>query len=205
MSVLDDEEILIKKTDDDLKFIAAQEKVMLRYVIPGFVRCVVASSETNSMLKKFHELYGVPHYESSFADRLRKTLEKSMFSLVPHKGRRVLSIDCRDLKKGDALGWIGGISKGDNDAIVVIENVTRIPEGDSALYDPKQYVEDILARSWKNDEISVGDYHIDRRNLTVILTCPPEDEEQLRAVCSMCSYAWVGDIEKKIESKLAEL
>ena len=40
----------------------------------------------------------------------------------------------------------------------------------------------------------IDDYHIDRRNLTVILTCPPEDEEQLRAICSMCSYTWVGDI-----------
>ena len=72
--------------------------------------------------------------------------------------------------------------------------VTRIPEGDPALYDPKQYVENILVRSWKNNDIYIDDYHIDRRNLTVILTCPPEDEDRLRAICSMCSYAWVGDI-----------
>lgn len=108
------------------------------------------------------------------------------------------------LKKGDALGWIRDFSKQDKDAIIVIENVTRIPEGDSALYDPRQYVENILVRSWKNNYIYIDDYHIDRRNLTVILTCPPEDEEQLRAICSMCSYAWVGDIEKKIENLMSE-
>ena len=114
----------------------------------------------------------------------------------------MLKKDCRELKKGDALGWIRDISiDDDKDAIIVIENVTRIPERDPALYDPKQYVENILVRSWKNIDVYIDDYHIDRRNLTIILTCPPEDEEQLRAICSMCSYAWVGDI----ENKLAEL
>ena len=113
--------------------------------------------------------------------------------------------DCRGLKKGDALGWIRDFSKEDKDAIIVIENVTQIPEGNPSLYDPKQYVENILVRSWKNEDVYIDDYHIDRRNLTVILTCPPEDEEKLRAICSMCSYAWVGDIEKMIEEKLVDL
>ena len=175
----------IEKIDRDVNSIVTFEKAMLTCVMPGTVKCVGAAPD--------------------FAGRLRSTLEKAKLSLVPHKGRKVIAKDCRGLKKGDALGWIRDFSKEDKDAIIVIENVTRIPEGDPTQYDPKQYVENILARSWKNDDIYIDDYHIDRRNLIVILTCPPEDEEQLRAICSICSYSWVGDIEKKIENKLAEL
>ena len=185
MSIFDIDDNINVKIDRDVNSIDRFEKAMLTCVMPGTVKCVGAAPD--------------------FVDRLRSTLEKAKLSLLPHKGRKVIPKDCRELKKGDALGWIRDISKDDKDVIVVLENVTQIPEGDPALYDPKQYVENILVRSWKNNDIYIDYYHIDRRNLTVILTCPPKDEEQLRAICSMCSYAWVGDIEEKIESKLAEL
>ena len=185
MSIFDIDDNINVKIYREVNSIETFEKAMLTCVMPGTVKCVVVSSD--------------------FADRLRQTLEKAKLSLVPHKGRKLVPKDCRGLKKGDALGWIRDFSKEDKDAIIVIENVTRIPEGDPDVYDPKQYVENILVRSWKNNDIYSDDYHIDRRNLTVILTCPPEDEEQLRAICSMCSYAWVGDIEKRVEEKLAQL
>lgn len=170
------------------------DKEWFRYLIPGTIKCAVFTPISNVLLDKLHEIYGVPRNEPSFATYLQKILDSATHSLQPFKNRKVVPKDCRGLKKGDALGWIRDFSKEDKDAIIVIENVTLIPEGDSALYDPKQYVEKILVRSWKNNDIDIDDYHIDRRNLTVILTCPPEDEEQLRAICSMCSYAWVGDI-----------
>lgn len=194
MSIFDVDYNIDVKIDRDVNSIDTFEKAMLTCVMPGTVKCVVAAPITNSFMDILHELYGVPLCDASFAGHLRETLEKSKLSLVPHKGRKVVSKDCRGLTKGDALGWIRDFSKEDKDAIIVIENVTKIPEGDPSQYDPKQYVENILARSWKNDDIYIGDYHINRRNLTVILTCPPEDEEQLRAICSICSYAWVGDI-----------
>ena len=200
-------------TDDNIekleKVVLTQvelEKEWFRYLIPGIVKCVVFTPISNVLLDKLHEIYGVPRNEPSFATYRHKILESATQSLLAFKNRKVLKKDCRELKKGDALGWIRDISiDDDKDAIIVIENVTRIPEGDSALYDSKQYVENILVRSWKNDDVYIDDYHIDRRNLTVILTCPPEDEGQLRAICSMCSYAWVGDVEKRVEEKLAQL
>ena len=185
MSIFDIDDNINVKIDRDVNSIDTFEKGMLTCVMPGTVKCVGAAPD--------------------FSDRLRNTLEKAKLSLLPHEGRKVIAKDCRGLKKGDALGWIRDFSKQDKDAIIVIENVTRIPEGDPALYDPKQYVENILVRSWKNNDIYINDYHIDRCNLTVILTCPPEDEEQLGAICSICSYAWVGDIEKRVEEKLAQL
>ena len=205
MSIFDIEDNIDIKIDRDVNIKKVFELFMLTCVMPGTVKCVVVAPKTNSILEKLHELYGVPLCDASFAGRLRETLKAAALGLLPHRGRKVIPKDCRGLKKGDALRWIRDISKDDKDAIVVFENVTQIPEGDPALYDPKQYVENILVRSWKNNDIYIDYYHIDRRNLTVILTCPPEDEEQLRAICSICSYAWVGDIEKKIESKLAEL
>ena len=193
MSIFDVDENIDVKIDRDVNSIDTFEKAMLTCVMPGTVKCVVAAPKTNSFMDIL-QLYGVPLCDASFAGHLRETLEKAKLSLVPHKGRKVVPKDCRGLTKGDALGWIRDFSKEDKDSIIVIENVTRIPEGDPALYDPKQYVENILVRSWKNNDIYIDGYHIDRRNLTVILTCPPEDEEQLRAICSICSYAWVGDI-----------
>lgn len=194
MSIMDVDDNIDVKIDRDVNSMQAFEQFMLMCVGRGTVKCVVAAPKTNSFLDILHELYGVPHNEPSFATYLQKILDSATHSLLPFKNRKVLPIDCRGLKKGDALGRIRDISKDDKDAIIVIENVTRIPEGEPALYDPKQYVENILVRSWKNNDIYIDDYHIDRRNLTVILTCPPEDEEQLRSICSMCSYAWVGNI-----------
>lgn len=184
-----DEKDQLDKLEDNVLFTVELEKRWLRYLLPGSVKCAVFTSIPNVLLVKLREIYGIEYDEPSFASHLQKILSSAQQSLLPHKGRKVIPKDCRGLKKGDALGWIREISKDDKDAIVVLENVTQIPEGDPALYDPKQYVENILVRSWKNNDIYIDDYHIDRRNLTVILTCPPEDEEQLRAICSICSYA----------------
>ena len=193
MSIFDTDDN-IEKLENVVLTQVELEKEWFRYLIPGTIKCAVFTPISNVLLDKLHEIYGVPRNEPSFATYLQKILDSATHSLQPFKNRKVLKKDCRELKKGDALGWIRDFSKEDKDAIIVFENVTRIPEGDPALYDPKQYVENILVRSWKNNDIDIDDCHIDRRNLTVILTCPPEDEEQLRAICSMCSYAWVGDI-----------
>ena len=193
MSIFDEKDQL-DKLEDNVFFTVELEERWLRYLLPGSVKCAVFTPIPNILLVKLREIYGIEYDEPSFASHLSKILSSAKHSLLPYKGRKVIPKDCRGLKKGDALGWIRDISKDDKDAIVVFENVTQIPEGDPALYDPKQYVDNILVRSWKNNDIYIDDYHIDRRNLTVILTCPPEDEEQLRAICSMCSYAWVGDI-----------
>ena len=162
--------------------------------MPDTVKCIIAASKRNCLLEKLEYTYRIKMHKPMLASYIKEAIDQASFCLKSHQGRRIVQLDCSDLRKGDALGWIRAISKEDNNAIIVIDNVTRIPEGDVALYDPKQFVENILVRSWKNNDIYIDDYHIDRRNLTVILTCPPEDEEQLRAICSISSYAWVGNI-----------
>ena len=190
-----DEEANFEKLDADVQFIATQEKMLLRCITPGFVKCVVFAPEVNIMLKKLHEVYGISINEISFATYIQAVLKDACHSLEAHKHRRVVSLDCRGLKKGDALGWMRTLSQDDDNLILVLENVTQIPEGDLSIYDDRQYLENLLLRSWKNDVVYFDDTQIDRRNLTVILTCPPEDQEKLMIECSACSYAWVGDID----------
>lgn len=182
----------------------AFEQLMLSCIMPGTVKCIIAASKRNCLLEKLKYIYRIKMHKPMLASYIKEAIDQASFCLKSHQGRRIVQLDCSDLRKGDALGWIRAISKEDNNAIIVIDNVTRIPEGDVALYDPKQFVENILVRSWKNNDIHIGDYHINRCNLTVILTSPPEDEEKLRLICSAYSYAWVGDIEKKIENLMSK-
>ena len=198
MSIFDENDQM-NKVEENVRLKVELEKECLRYLLSGTVNCAVYTPNPNGWLVKLQEIYGIAYNEPSFAAYLQKILSSATHSLLPHKDRKLIAKDCRGLKKGDALGWIRDISKDDKDAIVVLENVTQIPEGDPAIYDPKQYVENILVQSWKNDDVYVDEYHIDRRNLTVILTSPLEDEVDLRTICSTCSYSWCGDIVKRME------
>ena len=45
-----------------------------------------------------------------------------------------------------------------------------------------------------------GDFHIDRRKFSVILTCLPEDADILQRECGLCSYSWIGDFDEYIEN-----
>ena len=208
MGILDGFDTLSENADKYFENRIAIEHLLAKDLSCTFSAYGVIVEDNEDILReKISEAYSLNHnYTTSFAKRVGKIIMEAINpKLKEHQSRNIYSIDCRTLRKGDAYGWLSGIANASIDPIVIIENVTQIPDGNRAIYDDPNYVANLLLRSWKNDDIYFGDFHIDRRNLTVILTCPPEDEEQLRAICSICSYAWVGDIEKKIESKLAEL
>ena len=181
----------IEEVENVAKFEEAQEKVLLRCLAPGTVKCVVFAPNINVMLRKLRDIYGISINETSFATYIQGVLDKACHGLKSHKHRKVVSLDCKGLKKGDTLGWMKALSQDDDNLIVVLENVTQIPEGDLSVYDDRRYVENLLIRSWKNENIYFDDFQINRRNLTVILTCPLEDEQKLMKECSSCSYAWV--------------
>jgi hypothetical protein len=86
-----------------------------------------------------------------------------------------------------------------NKPILVIENVDQIPDGDRNIYDDPQYVENILVRSWKNELINIGDFYLDRREISVILTCSANNQTRLGNACRECSYPWCGDFEEWLE------
>lgn len=176
MSILDIDEIM-PNLDKHLKVEKIIAAGLLQY---GEVKCVVSKGDLdikNSIINRFSEVQ------------------------KEHKERDYLSLDCRGLRKGDACGWLKAISEGIengtlNKPILVIENVDQIPEGDSNIYDDPQYIVDILVRSWKNELINISDFYIDRRELTVILTCSPENQTLLGNACRICSYAWLGEFDE---------
>ena len=165
--------------------------------------CVIAENKEDVLMKKISEVWkhNLNYKKTSFAKRVENLIAKAINpKLKEHQSRNIYSIDCRTLRKGDAYGWLSGIANASIDPIVIIENVTQIPDGDRSIYDDPNYVANLLLRSWKNDDIYVDDLHIDRRKFTVILTCPPEDIDILQRECGLCSYSWIGDFEEYIEN-----
>ena len=144
------------------------------------------------------------YYERELADLYSKSLfrmgdvsciesdESIVVDLKKLTSSDIISVDCRLLRKGDAYGFLQSLSKCKTNPIVVIENVTQIPSG---MYcDDPVYVENILARSWKNESIYVGDICLNREDYSVILTAPCVDREKLMHIAGMCSYAYKGEI-----------
>ena len=129
--------------------------------------------------------------------------------LARHKGREVVSLDCKGLKKSDAYGWMSLLAKTVKQTpnlIVIIENIADIPS--DPLCDDPQYVLNLLGHSWKNEKIYFGDFSIDRSQLTVILTATPEQKEFVGQQFRTDGYSWCEDFDvelDKIEEQLSEL
>lgn len=203
MSILDPVDVQNERGDRIIEQIKEFEQTfaieLLQY---GDVSCFVTEEKTDVLVKKVAEAWNLKHLRwlTPFSERLKSEIDKFIFQ-TEHKERDYLSLDCRGLRKGDACDWLKAISEGIekgtlNKPILVIENVDQIPDGDRNIYDDPQYIEDILVRSWKNELINISDFYIDRRELTVILTCSPENQTLLGNACRICSYAWLGEFDE---------
>lgn len=203
MGILDDFDTLSEKADKYL-----ENRIAIEHILAKDLSCtfsaygVIVEDKEDVLTKKISEAYNLNlNYKTSFAKRVGEKIMKAINpKLKEQQSRNIYSIDCRTLRKGDAYGWLLGIANASIDPIVIIENVIQIPDGDRAIYDDPNYVANLLLRSWKNDDIYVGDLHIDRRKFTVILTCQPEDADILQRECGLCSYSWIGDFDEYIEN-----
>lgn len=204
MSLLDDSATILKHADEAIKQRMIREKVahcLVAYGLPP--RCFVAEEQEGVLVKKISEVWNLSNikWRTPFAERLERDF---ISHHDEHKERTLLSLDCRTLKKGDAYGWLKLISEGMkndtlNKPILVIENVDQIPDVDRRIYDDPQYVENILVRSWKNEHINIGDFYLDRREMTIILTCSSDNHARLGNACHDCSYAWAGEFDEWLE------
>lgn len=129
--------------------------------------------------------------------------------LARHKGREVVSLDCKGLKKGDAYGWMTLLAKAVKETpnlIVIIENIADIPS--DPLCDDPQYVLNLLGHSWKNEKIFFGDYSIDRTQLTIILTATSDQKEFVGQQFRTDGYSWCEDFDQelaKIDNEIKSL
>ena len=214
MSILDTE----RDYDEEIKlaFIRKEtSKLLADFLVRyGAVRCFVAEEQVDILKKKISEAWNLSNikWRTPFAERLERDF---ISHHDEHKERTLLSVDCRTLKKGDAYGWLKLISEGMkndtlNKPILVIENVDQIPDGDRNIYDDPQFVENILVRSWKNELINIGDFYLDRREISIILTCSPDNQTRLGNACRECSFPWCGYFEEwlkkytEIKTKMVE-
>lgn len=118
-----------------------------------------------------------------------------------YKNREIVSVDYRGITNTDAFGLMVALSKKvveSPDLILVIENISEIYS--DSLYEDPQYIENLLGHSWKNDIVFFGDYRIDRREMTIILTSTPEYEDFL--VSKFCSdgFAWIDSLDEDLET-----
>lgn len=190
--------------DDYIMLQHKLSKEFSEYIKPGAVNCVLTSSVPDNK-NKIRAVYGLPIIEGSLASRIKRVIDNNVFrDLTNTHSREVIELPCSELQRGDAWGWMKAFSKDDYDnLIIVLENITRIPDDDPAKCDPKDFLEDLLVRTWRHDHICVGDINIDRSKLTIILSAPVEDAEKFESLCRGCDFNWV-DLDR-IFKKLARL
>lgn len=181
MGILNDMETTLKNGYQICHLLEEKEELIFDLLIPGVSRVVTR-----------HNL----------ADILKLSLEKACFPLLSKcKKREVVMLDCKGLTKKDTYGLMASVAqkvKKNPDLILVIENIIGVWT-DPNCEDP-QYVEDLVGHSWKNEQIYFGDYHIDRTEMTVILTTAPEHQEELGQRYRTDSYSWVDDFDTNLDA-----
>ena len=155
MSILDDEDILVSQTRAatiiNSRIIENAKKYFSDEITGGFVTLFISDEDLKNDLILFKSIINRPIY----------------------------SIDCRTLRKNDAIGFLEILSKQSDlvRPIVLIENITEIPDEDS-VHDNPEYVKNILIHSWKNpindfyNPISKNHFHIKPDDFVVLLTAP---------------------------------
>lgn len=104
--------------------------------------------------------------------------------LKSNQGRPIIRWDVKTFRKNDAIGSMYSLSKQKDKPIVIIENITDIPDGDRSFYDDPVLVENVLLHSWKNDVIDLthpqyGPFQLNREDYTVIFPVKPRWNEKL--------------------------
>ena len=211
MSLLDDEDVLFERCNTEILVRNKMQEIYATSLFAkGSVVCVVADDEINLLTGRIADTLNINiDTKIHFAKKLQSIINHAFHpELKKHSSRDIISLDCRELRKGDAYGWMSHLADVCNDQIVAISNITEIPNGNPDIYDDPNYVANLLLRSWKNEIIHLGDKIINRKNLTIILTCPLEDQEILFKECGLCSYKWLGIFEEwnaKIEETALQL
>ncbi len=105
--------------------------------------------------------------------------------LRKQQGRPIVKWDARTFKRYDAKGSMHVLSKRSDKPIVIIENITDIPEKTSDIYDDPVEIENTLLHSWKNDILRFnserfGSFQLNRMDYTVIFPVPKGSLGNLR-------------------------
>lgn len=140
--------------------------------------CIIEIPDTESFISQVEEMVH-PSYQVLGDDLMAEMLKKS-------QGRPIIRWDVRFFRKDDAIGSMYKLSQQPSDPkpIVIIENITDIPDGDRTVYDDPVLVENVLLHSWKNDTIHLthhqaGAFQLNRQDYTVLFPVLPGDLNKL--------------------------
>ena len=121
-------------------------------------------------------------------------------------GRPIKVIDCSKLCKGDALGELYALSKLNVNPtpIVIIENITQIPQEDNYHDNPK-YVEDLLLHGWREHirvftNTKYGDFSIETGNYTILIPWDHSQGEIIRTIWHKADgLAWMESLQEELK------
>ena len=106
--------------------------------------------------------------------------------LQKQQGRPVISWDAKSFLKNDAIGSMYRLSKLPKEPkpVIIIDNITQIPEAVSDIYDDPALIENVLLHSWKNDTIYLthwqdGPFELNRMDYSVIFPVRPGELKNL--------------------------
>ena len=107
--------------------------------------------------------------------------------LKKHQGRPVIHWNAKSFKKDDAIGSMFQLSRMPKEPkpVVIIENISEIPDAISDIYDDPVLIENVLLHSWKNDTIHLthwqeGPFEINRQDYSIVFPVKPGDLAKLR-------------------------
>lgn len=200
MSILDDEDILINDVKQTLQMYKANEEFW------DFMLCGTGAHGVE-----------VGHEFVTDLQQIISQAEEPMWEpLKKHAGRPIRVLDCKTLRKYDAIGWLEAVSKLPKSPtpILVIENITEIPE-ENAVHDNPKYVENLLVHSWKNEKIDhyfKGPDQVSRKftlkshDYLVFLTWSPDRASKINNVWNASdNLAWIGNFQKYKDDFISDL
>lgn len=190
MSILDDEDILINDVKQTPQMYKANEEFW------DFMLCGTGAHGVE-----------VGHEFVTDVQQIISQAEEPMWEpLKKHAGRPIHVLDCKTLRKYDAIGWLEAVSKLPKSPtpILVIENITEIPEED-AVHDNPKYVENLLVHSWKNEinyftdnrpNQNLKQFTLKPHDYLVFLTWTPDSADKINNVWNKSdNLAWIGNFQ----------
>ena len=190
MSVLDSDQDVLLNMDNHIK-----EQALKEFFYASLLTANVSEVETNEDSNAF---------VNELVEMLDKDNSPLNSMLQRHIGRPVYTLDCRKLRKGDAIGWLEEVAKLPKSpkSILVIENITEIPDED-ANHDNPQYLRNVLMHSWKNPmnelfNANIGtSFKIVPADYTIFITWIIDKREKMDAIHQPSDgFAWVGNLEE---------
>ncbi len=176
MSIFDSVEKQAQELDEHI-----QRELGIQNVIAGCLENgahILESSDLDMAINKLEEMLKL------YYPVLGNGIETEW--LKKQQGRPVIRWDAKTFRKNDAIGSMYKLAKLPKDPkyVIIVENITEIPEAISEIYDDPILVENVLLHSWKDDTIYLthrkyGPFELNRKDYSVIFPIRPGELKKL--------------------------